>query len=52
VDQLAPAGRLIAPVGFGDDQDLVLLEKTADGVETTTICKVLYVALRGEYGSD
>ena len=51
VDQLAPGGRLIAPVGFGDDQDLVLLEKTADGVETTTICKVLYVALRGEHRS-
>ena len=51
VDQLAPGGRLIAPVGFGDDQDIVLLEKTADGVETTTICKVLYVALRGEHRS-
>jgi protein-L-isoaspartate(D-aspartate) O-methyltransferase len=51
VDQLAPAGRLIAPV-FGDGaQILTLLEKRDDDIETTAICEVLYVTLRGEFGA-
>ena len=32
-------------------QILTLLEKRDDDIETTTICEVLYVTLRGEFGA-
>ena len=51
IAQLAPLGRLIAPVREGDRQRLTLLENTADGVRSRRIVDVLYVALRGRYGS-
>jgi protein-L-isoaspartate(D-aspartate) O-methyltransferase len=53
VDQLKIGGRLIAPVlrGKSSAQDLTLLERSAKGVRTQTICEVLYVSLRGTYGS-
>jgi protein-L-isoaspartate(D-aspartate) O-methyltransferase len=53
VEQLKIGGRLIAPVvrGRRDAQELVLLEKRAKGVHMQTICDVLYVPLRGTYGS-
>lgn len=51
IEQLAPGGRLVAPVGRPDDvQDLVLLTKGPGGVELKTVERVLYVPLRGEYG--
>jgi protein-L-isoaspartate(D-aspartate) O-methyltransferase len=50
IEQLAIGGRLIGPVLTDNDQDLVLLEKTADGLERRIICEVLYVSLRGIYG--
>ncbi|MGD8241034.1 MAG: protein-L-isoaspartate O-methyltransferase [Armatimonadota bacterium] len=50
LDQLSPGGKLIAPVATGDQQTLVLKEKTATGFHTTAVCEVLYVPLRGEYG--
>jgi protein-L-isoaspartate(D-aspartate) O-methyltransferase len=51
VDQLRIGGRLIAPVHAGDTQDLVLLEKTAMNLQRQVIAEVLYVSLRGIYGS-
>jgi protein-L-isoaspartate(D-aspartate) O-methyltransferase len=50
VEQLAGAGRLIAPVLEGGHQRLTLLERTADGIRSTVIAEVLYVSLRGRYG--
>jgi protein-L-isoaspartate(D-aspartate) O-methyltransferase len=51
VEQLRIGGRLIAPMHAGDTQDLVLLEKTAKTVQRQVIAEVLYVSLRGIYGS-
>ena len=54
IEQLGAPGKLMAPVGrsysiYG--QDLVLLEKDADGViGQRTLMKVSYVPLTGEYG--
>ena len=50
IDQLAPRGRLIAPVLEGTRQRLTLLDKTADGVRRKMLAEVLYVSLRGQYG--
>jgi protein-L-isoaspartate(D-aspartate) O-methyltransferase len=50
IEQLKIGGRLIAPLYQGDGQELVLLTKTADGVERKAICRVLYIPLRGRYG--
>lgn len=50
IEQLAPSGRLIAPITKDSTQDLILLEKTATGVRKQVICEVLYVPLQGIYG--
>ncbi len=45
IEQLAPGGRLVIPVGEGD-QHLMLVEKDADGsVHTTKHCPVRYVPM-------
>jgi protein-L-isoaspartate(D-aspartate) O-methyltransferase len=53
VEQLKTGGRLIAPVHKGTHgaQDLVLLARGAEGIQSRTICEVLYVSLRGRYAS-
>ena len=51
IEQLRVGGRLIAPVFEGDAQNLVLLEKGAKRIKSHTICKVLYVSLRGVHGA-
>jgi len=51
IKQLKIGGRLIAPVLEDETQDLVLLKKSRRGIEQQVICKVLYVSLRGIYGS-
>ena len=51
IDQLRVGGRLIAPVFRAERQYLVRLEKGVEGIQTQTICEVLYVSLRGVYGS-
>jgi protein-L-isoaspartate(D-aspartate) O-methyltransferase len=51
IEQLAPRGRLIAPVKHGTRQLLTLLEKTSDGVRRKVLTDVLYVSLRGRYGA-
>jgi protein-L-isoaspartate(D-aspartate) O-methyltransferase len=50
IEQLAPRGRLIAPVLEGTRQRLTLLEKTVDGIRRRIVTDVLYVPLRGRYG--
>ncbi len=52
VEQLAPAGRLAAPVMTPEGQDLVLLEKGGEGSRSRVVCRVLYVSLRGIYGAE
>ena len=53
VEQLKTGGRLIAPVHKGTHgaQDLVLLARGAEDIQSRTICEVLYVSLRGRYAS-
>jgi protein-L-isoaspartate(D-aspartate) O-methyltransferase len=51
IDQLKTGGRLISPMAGDDVQDLVLYEKSEGGVQRIKICEVLYVPLRGHYGS-
>lgn len=47
IDQLARGGRLVAPVGDAADQELVLLEKLADGkTRTTQAGAVIFVPMR------
>jgi protein-L-isoaspartate(D-aspartate) O-methyltransferase len=51
IEQLTIGGRIIAPVLERDVQELVLLEKGTEGIEKRVICEVLYIFLRGVYGS-
>jgi len=44
--QLAPGGRLVAPVGPPDVQDLVVYERTGTGVRERTLCACCFVPLR------
>jgi protein-L-isoaspartate(D-aspartate) O-methyltransferase len=47
VDQLAPDGRMVLPVGSGF-QELVLLRRTPGGVERETLLPVRFVPMTGE----
>jgi len=47
VDQLARGGRMVAPVGSGWEQELVLIEKGADGtIRRRSIAAVQFVLMR------
>ena len=47
LDQLAPGGRLIVPVGAGWEQELTLIEKRRDGsIHRTPVAPVLFVPMR------
>lgn len=51
VDQLAPAGKLLVPVGGRDLQRLVLVRRTADGGTTEwTVTGCVFVPLVGRFG--
>jgi len=52
VEQLAPGGRLLIPVGERGRQTLTLVERTAEGVRTTALGDALFVPLVGEHGFD
>lgn len=52
MQQLTLGGRLIAPVIEHGSQYLVLLEKGEETVSRKVLCEVLYVSLRGRYGSE
>jgi protein-L-isoaspartate(D-aspartate) O-methyltransferase len=49
--QLAPGGRLVIPVGV-DTQDLVLVERTAEGLRRRTITAVRFVPMTGKARGD
>ena len=51
VDQLAPGGRLVIPVGNEFDQQLLRIDKKADGdIETSTSIGCRFVPLIGKQG--
>ncbi len=50
VDQLAPGGRLIIPLGSRESQELTLVRRTADGIQTSVVADVRFVPLLGEFG--
>jgi len=50
VDQLAPVGRLVIPVGPVGDQTLVLAERTETGLKTEEVLKCRFVKLLGAEG--
>jgi protein-L-isoaspartate(D-aspartate) O-methyltransferase len=53
VDQLAPGGRLLVPVGTLENQDMVLVTKGAEGAEgdeEQTLFPCTFVPLVGRYG--
>ena len=50
VDQLADGGRMLIPVGGRDTQELTLVTKTAEGIDTRVISSVVFVPLLGRFG--
>jgi len=50
IDQLAPGGRLVIPVGDQYIQELIRLEKHERGVSQTSLGGCRFVKLVGEYG--
>jgi len=52
VDQLGIGGRLVLPVGDRLSQELVLVERTAAGIEKTNLGGVRFVDLVGKWGWD
>jgi S-adenosylmethionine synthetase len=52
IDQLKPGGRLIAPVGNGMGQELIVIEKSASGaLKRRSILPVAFVPLTGAHGA-
>ena len=52
VEQLAPDGRMIIPLGAKGAQTLTLVRRSADGFRTTPIGEARFVPLLGEHGFD
>jgi protein-L-isoaspartate(D-aspartate) O-methyltransferase len=50
LEQLAPGGRLIIPLGDRHNQVLTLAQRVGDEVRTTTVADVRFVPLLGEFG--
>ena len=50
LDQLAPGGRLIIPLGDRHNQVLTLAQRVGDEVRTSTVADVRFVPLLGEFG--
>jgi protein-L-isoaspartate(D-aspartate) O-methyltransferase len=50
VEQLAPGGRMVIPLGDRDAQTLTLVEREGDSVRTRTMGDVRFVPLVGEFG--
>ncbi len=50
VDQLAVGGRLVVPVGDRQSQDLILVERVAEGIRKTNLGGVRFVDLVGKWG--
>jgi protein-L-isoaspartate(D-aspartate) O-methyltransferase len=52
VDQLAVGGQLLIPVGGRDEQALLRLRRTAEGIERATFDAMRFVPLIGTHGFD
>jgi protein-L-isoaspartate(D-aspartate) O-methyltransferase len=50
LDQLAPEGRLVLPVGDAQTQTLVRIQRTPQGFEKTSLGDCRFVKLVGEHG--
>jgi protein-L-isoaspartate(D-aspartate) O-methyltransferase len=50
VDQLRVGGRLVLPVGDRLSQELVMVERTAEGIQKTNLGGVRFVDLVGKWG--
>ena len=50
VNQLAPGGRMVVPIGDREEQILMLVEKAGDEVRQTPLSDVRFVPLLGEFG--
>ncbi len=48
LEQLAPEGRLVMPLGAGLDQQLVLVRRRSSGLEQRTLLPVRFVPLLGQ----
>lgn len=46
VDQLRPGGRMVVPVTVANGQELLVLHKTGEGIETKSVLPVAFVPLR------
>ena len=49
-EQLEEGGVIVAPVGAGDFQELIVGRKHACSIQQMSVCGVRFVNLRGEYG--
>jgi protein-L-isoaspartate(D-aspartate) O-methyltransferase len=50
VEQLAPGGRIVIPLGDRSNQTLTLARRDGDTLHTTTVADVRFVPLLGEFG--
>jgi protein-L-isoaspartate(D-aspartate) O-methyltransferase len=50
VEQLAPGGRMVIPLGDRSSQVLTLVERQGESLRTSTIADVRFVPLVGEFG--
>lgn len=50
LEQLAPGGRLVIPLGTRDKQDLTLITRRDDGYDTISLGDARFVPLIGEHG--
>ncbi len=50
VEQLAPGGRMVIPLGDRKSQTLTLVQQEPEGIRTSTVADVRFVPLLGEFG--